>query len=203
MTAPARHPAGRATEHPHGVEVGCPEMRQTRRRAPHPGAVGKDRRTHRVVDSPLGRLTLVAEGPSLVALHLPPPPTRAAADLGEPDPHALPHLVEQLDAYFAGDLRDFDIAVAAAGTPFQQEVWAALRTIPYGTTRTYGQVAAGLGRPGASRAVGLANGRNPVAVVVPCHRVVGADGSLTGYAGGVAAKQRLLDLERGVLPGLD
>ena len=93
--------------------------------------------------------------------------------------------------------QDFDLPVTAAGTDFQQRVWALLRTIPYGRTWSYGQLAAALGQPGASRAVGLANGRNPVSIVVPCHRVVGSDGAITGYGGGVARKQKLLDLERG------
>jgi len=102
-----------------------------------------------------------------------------------------------VEAYMAGDLRALDeIEVATGGTEFQRQVWAALQDIPYGQTVTYGQLAARLGRPAASRAVGLANGRNPVSIVVPCHRVLGADGSLTGYGGGLAAKRFLLDLEQ-------
>ena len=103
----------------------------------------------------------------------------------------------QLDAYFAGDLTEFDLPLHPIGTPFQLEVWEALTSIPYGEVRSYGQVAEQLGRPGASRAVGLANGRNLIAVIVPCHRVIGASGSLTGYGGGLHCKRLLLDLEAG------
>jgi methylated-DNA-[protein]-cysteine S-methyltransferase len=101
----------------------------------------------------------------------------------------------QLGEYFAGERRDFDLPLAPAGTPFQLGVWEQLRLIPYGTTVSYGELAHRLGSPSASRAVGLANGRNPIAIVVPCHRVIGADGSLTGFGGGMAAKRTLLDLE--------
>lgn len=102
-----------------------------------------------------------------------------------------------LEAYFAGDLRALDkLEVATGGTEFQRSVWHALRTIPAGSTLSYGQLASSLGRPSASRAVGLANGKNPVAIVVPCHRVIGADGSLTGYAGGTERKRWLLEHER-------
>jgi AraC family transcriptional regulator of adaptative response/methylated-DNA-[protein]-cysteine methyltransferase len=102
-----------------------------------------------------------------------------------------------LAAYFAGTLRSFDMPLAMPGTDFQREVWSALREIPYGTTTSYGQLAASLGRPGAQRAVARANGDNRLAIVIPCHRVVGADGALTGYGGGVWRKRRLLELERG------
>jgi methylated-DNA-[protein]-cysteine S-methyltransferase len=106
-------------------------------------------------------------------------------------------VVRAVAAYFAGEMRAFDsIALDPPGTPFQREVWAALRRIPAGTTTTYGRLAAALGRPGASRAVGLANGANPVAIVVPCHRVIGASGALTGYGGGIERKRWLLDHER-------
>ncbi|HEY5107825.1 MAG TPA: methylated-DNA--[protein]-cysteine S-methyltransferase [Caulobacteraceae bacterium] len=102
-----------------------------------------------------------------------------------------------LDAYFAGDIAALEgLAVATGGTTFQREVWAALRAIPAGATTSYGALAAKLGKPGASRAVGLANGANPVAIVVPCHRVIGADGSLTGYGGGLPRKRWLLDHEQ-------
>lgn len=109
-------------------------------------------------------------------------------------------MIRQLDAYFAGELREFDLPLHLAGTTFQRTVWAQLLLIPYGETRTYGELAGALGNPGASRAVGLANGRNPVGIIVPCHRVIGASGSLTGYGGGLDRKQRLLAFERGV-PG--
>lgn len=103
---------------------------------------------------------------------------------------------EQLLAYFAGDRRDFDLPLAPAGTAFQQNVWTTLLAIPRGETRTYGQLAAQLGNPAASRAVGRANATNPVCVIIPCHRVVGADGTLTGFAFGEKLKRRLLELER-------
>ena len=154
-------------------------------------------RTHAVMDGPLGPMTVVGQDGALAGLylheqrHLPPD-----ARLGERDDGTLPALQEQLHAYLAGDLRDFDVELAPVGTPFQLEVWTALRRVPYGTTTTYGALAAAIGRPSAVRAVGAANGRNPVGIVVPCHRVVGADGSLTGYAGGLDRKRFLLDLER-------
>ena len=105
--------------------------------------------------------------------------------------------MRQLNAYFARELEDFDLPLAPPGTAFQLEVWAALRAIPYGETVTYGELARRIGRPRASRAVGAANGANPLPIVVPCHRVVGADGSLTGFGGGLPIKSALLALERG------
>ncbi|BBA97816.1 putative methylated-DNA:protein-cysteine S-methyltransferase [Actinacidiphila reveromycinica] len=154
---------------------------------------------HTVVDSPCGPLTLVAREGELSGLymtdhrHIPPSEAfgpRAALP-------AFDRVREQLAAYFDGDLTVFDLPLHMAGTPFQKRVWAALCDIPYGETATYGELAAALGSPTASRAVGLANGRNPVSIIVPCHRVVGANGSLTGYGGGLARKQLLLELERG------
>ncbi|MDF1798617.1 MAG: methylated-DNA--[protein]-cysteine S-methyltransferase [Planctomycetota bacterium] len=106
-------------------------------------------------------------------------------------------LCDQLAEYFAGERRDFDLAIGAPGTPFQEQVWAALQAIPYGETRSYADIAAVVGRPGATRAVGTTNGKNRIAVVIPCHRVVRSDGSLSGYGGGLWRKQALLDLERG------
>ena len=106
-------------------------------------------------------------------------------------------VIAQLEAYFAGKLRRFGVALAPDGTPFQREVWSALTAIPYGETVTYSGLASRLGRPNASRAVGAANGSNPIPIIIPCHRVIGADGSLTGFGGGVAIKRRLLDLEAG------
>ncbi len=153
---------------------------------------------HTVVDSPVGPLTLVGEDGALAGLymheqrHLPQPEA-----FGPRQDGLLPEVRVQLDAYFAGELQDFDVRLATAGTPFQQQVWAALRDVPYGSTCTYGELAAAVGRPSAVRAVGAANGRNPVCVVVPCHRVVGAGGALTGYAGGLERKALLLGLEAG------
>ncbi len=105
---------------------------------------------------------------------------------------------EQLMPWLAGERTSFEVALAPRGTPFQQQVWSALRAIPYGTTATYGAIARAIGRPEAVRAVGLANGKNPLSIVVPCHRVIGSDGSLTGYAGGLPAKTALLALEQRV-----
>jgi methylated-DNA-[protein]-cysteine S-methyltransferase len=107
----------------------------------------------------------------------------------------------QLAEYFAGERREFELALAAQGTPFERAVWDELRKIPFGETRSYGEIARALGRPAAARAVGRANGANPIPIVVPCHRVIGADGSLTGFGGGLEAKSRLLELEgQGALP---
>ncbi len=106
-------------------------------------------------------------------------------------------VADQLTAYCQGQRTVFDISLAPHGTPFQQAVWHALQTIPYGQTRTYGQIATAIGNPKAARAVGMANNRNPLMIVIPCHRVVGAKGDLVGYAGGLSMKQWLLDLERG------
>ncbi|MEU0127871.1 MULTISPECIES: methylated-DNA--[protein]-cysteine S-methyltransferase [unclassified Streptomyces] len=155
-------------------------------------------RRHTVVDSPYGALTLVATDGTLSGLymtgqrHRPPEET-----FGDPDTRPFGEAVRQLDAYFAGELTEFDLPLRLEGTPFQRGVWAELVRIPYGETRSYGELAEYLGKPGASRAVGLANGRNPVGIIVPCHRVVGASGGLTGYGGGLDRKQRLLAFERG------
>ena len=116
--------------------------------------------------------------------------------LGELDPTAGADVVNQLDEYFAGQRRTFELHMAARGTTFQHAVWEALMEIPYGHTTTYGELAASLGRPTARRAVGGATGRNPVSIIVPCHRLVGSSGQLIGYAGGAETKQLLLDHER-------
>jgi methylated-DNA-[protein]-cysteine S-methyltransferase len=153
-------------------------------------------RTKTLVDSPVGTLTLVADDGVLAGLYL--PEHRHAPSLDLPvDPTALRAAREQLAAWFSRDLKEFDLPLAVSGTPFQREVWSALATIPYGETWSYRELAEAVGRPAAVRAVGLANGRNPVSIVVPCHRVVGANGSLTGYGGGLAAKAWLLDHEAG------
>ena len=115
---------------------------------------------------------------------------------GAPDPTLFTEVISQLEQYFAGQRTDFDVPLTFVGTPFQRTVWAALRKIPYGETESYGQLAERIRRPGAARAVGLANGRNPIGIIVPCHRVVGATGSLTGYGGGLERKHYLLDFER-------
>ncbi|MFJ8198396.1 methylated-DNA--[protein]-cysteine S-methyltransferase [Streptomyces sp. NPDC096152] len=154
---------------------------------------------HTVIDSPYGPLTLVADDGVLSGLYMAGQRHRPAEEtFGERARlAALDAAEEQLEAYFAGRLTEFTLELRLDGTPFQRRVWEQLRSIPYGLTRTYGDLAEALGNPGASRAVGLANGRNPIGVIVPCHRVVGADGSLTGYGGGLDRKRRLLDFERG------
>ena len=120
---------------------------------------------------------------------------------GEADAGAFAEAIEQLEEYFAGSRTQFDLPLAPVGTEFQQRVWRALLSIPYGRTVTYGQIAAQIASPAASRAVGLANGRNPIGIIVPCHRVVGSTGRLTGYGGGLDRKQFLLDFEREVASG--
>jgi methylated-DNA-[protein]-cysteine S-methyltransferase len=157
-------------------------------------------RSHAIIDSPVGPLTIVAEGDRITGLYM--DAQRHApelASLGVPaDPGDEPFAAAaaQLAAYFSGDLTEFDLPLAPAGTEFQRRVWAELRAIPYGQSVSYSELAGRLGNPAASRAVGLANGRNPIAIVVPCHRVIGADGSLTGYGGGLDRKRFLLALER-------
>ncbi|MBL8537414.1 MAG: methylated-DNA--[protein]-cysteine S-methyltransferase [Hyphomonadaceae bacterium] len=147
-------------------------------------------------ESPVGPLTLHSNGVALtgVEFHEPRYPL-APSPPGEDAVLALAR--RELDAYFAGRLSAFTIALAPRGTPFQLKVWAALRAIPYGATRTYGQQALVIGQPKAVRAVGLANGKNPISIIVPCHRVIGASGALTGFGGGLDRKQALLDLEQG------
>ena len=146
------------------------------------------------LDTPLGPLTLVSDGAALTSATFAPARLGLPADTTEAD-GVIDAAMAQLAAYFAGDPVAFDIPVRAGGTPFQERVWAALREIPHGQTLSYGALADRLGVPGGAQAVGAANGQNPVAVVVPCHRVVGADGALVGYAGGLERKRALLDLE--------
>jgi len=155
-------------------------------------------RTHTVTESPIGPLTLVATNGALCGLYMAEHRYSPARDtFGPADPRGLEPAVEQLAAYFGGELTEFDLPLAMAGTPFQQRVWQELRHIPFGETVTYGELAQRLGQPTASRAVGLANGKNPVSIVVPCHRVIGTSGSLTGYGGGLPRKRYLLDFEQG------
>lgn len=151
---------------------------------------------HCHVESPIGTLTLVRTDGVLSGLYLPdhlrgPSPTT----LGTQTDFGFDDIRMQLTEYFDGQRTCFDLPLAPAGTTFQQAVWTLLRAIPHGETRTYGQLADQLGKPLAVRAVGLANGRNPISIVIPCHRVIGSDGSLTGYAGGVWRKRHLLELE--------
>lgn len=151
-------------------------------------------RTHTIIDSPIGPLTLVGEDGALTHLHMeaakyPPNEFGERVDVG------YEAATEQLGAYFAGERTTFDLPLAPRGEGFHQTVWTLLQTIPYGQTRSYGQLAAELGDKQLAQAVGWANGRNPIAIIIPCHRVVGADGSLTGYAGGLERKRFLLRLE--------
>ncbi|MBV9160864.1 MAG: methylated-DNA--[protein]-cysteine S-methyltransferase [Pseudonocardiales bacterium] len=150
-----------------------------------------------MVDSPVGTLTLVAADGMLSGLYMDPQRHRPPREtFGAPDPTPFTEVIRQLNEYFAAQRTDFDLPMTFGGTPFQRTVWTALREIPYGETLSYGQLAQRIGRPGAVRAVGLANGRNPIGIIVPCHRVVGATGDLTGYGGGLERKQHLLDFER-------
>ncbi|MCP5151692.1 MAG: methylated-DNA--[protein]-cysteine S-methyltransferase [Ectothiorhodospiraceae bacterium] len=156
------------------------------------------------VDSPIGRLLLAGDTRGLHYLGFPsgrgslaPPPTWT------PDPSPFANVTAQLGDYFDGRLRVFDVALVMHGTEFQRRVWTLLRDIPFGETRSYGWLAAALGTPRASRAVGAANGANPLPIIVPCHRVIGADGSLTGFGGGLPTKRFLLELEGALAPADD
>jgi methylated-DNA-[protein]-cysteine S-methyltransferase len=152
---------------------------------------------YRTLESPVGTLTVAGDGTVVTDL-------RMTDQTHEPvgraswrhDPTAFVDAVEQLHAYFDGELTRFDLALRMEGSGFQRSVWDALGEIPYGETTSYGEIARRVGKPGAARAVGLANGQNPIAIIVPCHRVIGADGSLTGYGGGLDRKVTLLELER-------
>lgn len=148
---------------------------------------------HLDIDSPLGQLRIFARGRAIVAMHLPDQPNvRPLASEPDSQHSSLRTAAAQLEQWFAGRRHSFDLPLAPTGTDFQRSVWAALLAIPYGVTCSYRQLAVELGRPQACRAVGAANGRNPIPIIVPCHRVIGEDGSLTGYAGGLAAKRWLL-----------
>lgn len=153
---------------------------------------------YKTMPSPVGRLTLVASATALAAvLWEQDRPGRVRLELAAEDvSHPLLCEAEtQLHDYFAGRRRNFALPLAFAGTAFQKSVWTALLTIPFGETRSYGAIAAQIGRPQAARAVGAANGRNPLSIIAPCHRVIGGTGELTGFAGGIEVKARLLDLE--------
>ncbi|MEP6995266.1 MAG: methylated-DNA--[protein]-cysteine S-methyltransferase [Acidobacteriota bacterium] len=153
---------------------------------------------HCFLETPIGRLRLAGDRTSLREISFPnrvPAAQSRDEHPGVPLEAPLREAARQLEAYFAGELDRFDLPLAPEGTAFQKEVWALLREIPYGETSSYGSLARRLGRPAASRAVGAANGRNPIPIVIPCHRVVGADGSLTGFGGGLPIKRQLLALE--------
>jgi len=150
-------------------------------------------------DSPVDTLLLVADDKALAGIHFSGGRRAPVIDAGwkeQPGRPLLRKAIRQLDEYFAGRRKTFDLPLAPEGTPFQLAVWRALRDIPYGETQSYGDIARRIGKPKAVRAVGAANGANPISIVVPCHRVIGADGSLTGYGGGLPRKQKLLALEQ-------
>lgn len=152
--------------------------------------------THTIVDSPIGELTLVARDGVLAGLYFPDHTRRPEfSGFGVGTCSGFEAPTEQLAEYFKGERTQFDVPLASSGSAFQQRVWELLRAIPYGETRSYGQLAAELGNPFLAREVGGANARNPISIIVPCHRVVGATGKLVGYAGGLERKRFLLDLE--------
>jgi methylated-DNA-[protein]-cysteine S-methyltransferase len=150
-------------------------------------------------ESPIQLLRLVSDGRSLIGLYMMSEKHHFIPDsncLEDENVAPFPEAKQQLTAYFAGTLTQFELPLQMSSTPFQQRVWEALRTIPYGATISYGELAQQIGQPKASRAVGLTNGRNPLSIIVPCHRVIGTNGKLTGYGGGLECKQWLLDHER-------
>ncbi len=158
-------------------------------------------RFHTYLDSPLGELLLTGDGEYVTGLYM--PLQKHAPEPGSGwvrNDAVFVEAVRQLNAYFNGELRAFSLPLAPSGTSFQRQVWSGLQDIPYGETWSYSQLARHIGQPGASRAVGLANGRNPIAIIIPCHRVIGANGSLTGYGGGLDRKRWLLAHERSQAP---
>jgi methylated-DNA-[protein]-cysteine S-methyltransferase len=151
------------------------------------------------VSSPIGELMLCGDEYALTALHLPGHWPKPGAGWRRDD-ERFADVARQLREYFAGERTTFDVPLKLRGGPFELEVWSELEQIPYGETTSYGEIARRVGKPHASRAVGAANGRNPVAIIVPCHRVIGSNGTLTGYGGGLERKRALLDLEAGIVP---
>jgi methylated-DNA-[protein]-cysteine S-methyltransferase len=159
---------------------------------------------YKVVDSPVGQLKLVASDKGLAAILWQdddPRRVRLSPLVEDPDNPFLVETERQLGAYFAGKLKSFTVPLDFKGTEFQKSVWKALLTIPFGETRSYGEIARQIGRPTAVRAVGAANGRNPISIIAPCHRVIGSTGELTGFAGGLVVKERLLGIESGGFVG--
>ncbi|MBB5897270.1 methylated-DNA--[protein]-cysteine S-methyltransferase [Kutzneria kofuensis] len=150
---------------------------------------------HTVTDSPVGSLTLVADGAALIGLYFDGHSRPPRVPVGPRDDSGFDDAITQLGEYFAGTRTRFSLELAPRGSAFELAVWEQLLKIPYGETRTYRQLAVALGDPGGAQAVGNANGWNPISIIVPCHRVVGADGRLTGYAGGLSRKRFLLSLE--------
>jgi len=156
---------------------------------------------YRYIKSPIGALLLAGDDEGLKCVGFPQGKGQIQPQSDwKKDDRAFKEVKKQLDEYFAGKRRTFDLKLAPAGTAFQRDVLKSLQQIPYGETRSYQDIASGVGRPKAVRAVGAANGRNPLPIIIPCHRVIGANGSLTGFGGGLPTKQFLLDLERGKRP---
>lgn len=155
---------------------------------------------YRTMDSPVGLLTLAGKGERLQHLRMVDQTYEPNRTDWQRSESVFSDAVEQLEEYFCGTRRGFDLELDLVGTAFQKKVWEALLTIPYGQTRSYGEIAIQIGAPGAFRAVGLANGHNPIGIIVPCHRVIGANGSLTGYGGGLDRKRMLLGMERSNSP---
>jgi methylated-DNA-[protein]-cysteine S-methyltransferase len=144
-------------------------------------------------ETPIGAILIAGDGEAIVETYF--AGAKPKPDWIRDDDDVLREAADQLQAYFAGDLREFDLPLAPRGTEFQQSVWSALQQIPYGETTTYSTIAERIGRPAAVRAVGAANGANPIPIVIPCHRVIGSNGSMTGFGGGIGVKRRLLALE--------
>lgn len=157
---------------------------------------------YRTMDSPVGLLTLAGTAGRLQHLRMVDQTYEPNRSDWQHDASAFSDAVEQLGEYFEGTRHDFDLDLDLVGSAFQKKVWKALRTIPYGETRSYGQIAIQIDAPGAFRAVGLANGHNPIGIIVPCHRVIGANGSLTGYGGGLDRKRMLLGMEKSNAPAI-
>lgn len=154
---------------------------------------------YNVIESPFGDLTSHVDGTrAVVAVHF----GNVMPQNAQLDPNKTKDVDQQLFEYFSGFRKRFDLPLAASGTEFQKRVWELLIQIPFGSTRSYGDLARELGQPGSSRAVGRANATNPIAIIVPCHRVIGSNGTLTGYAGGLSMKEKLLQFEQGSTPSL-
>jgi methylated-DNA-[protein]-cysteine S-methyltransferase len=175
----------------HPSEAGHPNQPVDPSQTVHPSPL-----RYTTIESPIGALLLLSDGHALRGLYMQeaPNPATIAPDW-EPSEAPFTDVKAQLSEYFAGRRTTFQLPLALEGTPFQRRVWSALQDIPYGETTSYGEIARRIDQPAAVRAVGLANGRNPISVIVPCHRVIGANGTLTGYGGGLERKRRLLELE--------
>ena len=153
-------------------------------------------------DSPIGRMLLVGKNGVLEKLHFPNSTEQLQIPVEwQEDKESFTETLEQLRQYFAGNRRQFDLPISPQGTPFQERVWQELCKIPYGETASYGMIAQRIGKPKACRAVGMANSKNPIPIIIPCHRIIGKDGSLTGFGGGLPVKKQLLELERQSLGG--